>query len=39
MSEQQKILDEKNLKNHSLERSETQDKNVILKIKIDKLKK
>ena len=39
MSEQQKILDEKNLKNHSSERSETQDKNVILKIKIDNFKK
>jgi hypothetical protein len=31
MSEQQKILDEKNLENHSSERSGTQDINVILK--------
>lgn len=37
MSEQQKILNEKNLENYPSERSGTQDENLIIKIEVDKL--
>jgi len=38
MSEEQKVLNEKNLKNHLSKHSETQDKNIILKVEVDELK-
>jgi len=38
MSEQQKVLNKKNLKNHLSECSGTQDEDIILKIEVDKLK-
>ena len=37
MSEQQKILNEKNLETYPSERSGTQDENLIIKIEVDKL--